>query len=43
MEVITQRPIYNYASGGDNFSYLTDEEKALKKQKKQEKENVTAS
>ena len=36
MEVITQRPIYNYASGGDNFSYLTEEEKAVKAQKKKE-------
>ena len=37
MEVITDRPIYNYASGGDDFSYLTAEEKALKKKEKQEK------
>lgn len=37
MEVITNRPIYNYASGEDDFSYLSDEEKALKKKQKQEK------
>ena len=37
MEVITDRPIYNYASGGDDFSYLTAEEKALKKKQKQDK------
>ena len=37
MEVITDRPIYNYASGGDDFSYLTAEEKALKKKEKQDK------
>ena len=43
MEVITDRPIYNYASGGDNFSYLTEEEekaraerKSAKKQKRQQ-------
>lgn len=37
MEVITDRPIYNYASGGDDFSYLTAEERDLKKKDKQEK------
>lgn len=36
MEVITQRPIYNYASGEDDFSYLTEEEKALRAQKRKE-------
>jgi hypothetical protein len=44
MEVITQRPIYNYASGGDDFSYLTKEEKATKRkenaQKRKEKANA---
>jgi hypothetical protein len=37
MEVITNRPIYNYASGENDFSYLTAEEKALKKKQKQDK------
>jgi hypothetical protein len=37
MEVITNRPIYNYASGENDFSYLTAEEKALKKAEKQAK------
>jgi len=36
MEVITQRPIYNYASGEDDFSYLTEEERALRAQKRKE-------
>ena len=44
MEVITQRPIYNYASGEDDFSYLTKEEKATKRkenaQKRKEKVNA---
>jgi hypothetical protein len=35
MEVITQRPIYNYADGGDDFSYARGD----KKQKKQRDPN----
>lgn len=37
MEVITDRPIYSYANGADAFSYLTAEERALKKKEKQDK------
>ena len=37
MEVITDRPIYNYASGGDDFSYLTDAEKKAREERKSAK------
>jgi len=37
MKIYTNAPIYNYASGEDNFSYLTEEEKALKAKERQEK------
>ena len=39
MEVITDRPIYNYADGGDNFSYFRDKEKKAKKEKKERDPN----
>jgi hypothetical protein len=39
MEVITERPIYNYADGGDGFSYLTREERKAKRQKSQRDPN----
>jgi len=37
MKVITDAPIYNYAGGEDDFSYLTEEEKAIKAKKREER------